>query len=187
LAFFEPFFHFALSPDMSLGLIWPPKGISPINPLGIPLYNTLLLLLSGFSLTWTHKALVNRLVIDTIDGWLITMLLGGFFLFLQVKEYYEAPFSFNDGVYGCSFYMLTGLHGMHVFAGVSFLFVCFRRYLYKHFTPNHHLGFLFAAWYWHFVDIVWILLFIIVYMWGGGLGIDVDLNALREFTINTLS
>jgi heme/copper-type cytochrome/quinol oxidase subunit 3 len=115
------------------------------NPLEIPLFNTLLLLLSGFSLTWVHKALVNGLVKDVIDGWIITLTLGTLFLILQIMEYYESTYSFNDSVYGCTFYMLTGLHGMHVFVGVTFLFICFKRYLYKHFTTNHHLGFLFAA------------------------------------------
>jgi cytochrome c oxidase subunit 3 len=91
--------------------------------------------------------LVNGLVKDVIDGWIITILLGSLFLVLQVMEYYESTYSFNDSVYGCTFYMLTGLHGMHVFVGVTFIFICLKRYLYKHFTTMHHLGFLFAAWY----------------------------------------
>jgi len=178
--FFWAFFHMCLSPDMVLGLSWPPIAILVINPLEIPLFNTLLLLLSGFSLTWVHKALVNNLVKDVIDGWIITIILGSFFLVLQIMEYYESTYSFNDSVYSCTFYMLTGLHGMHVFVGVTFIFICFHRYLYKHFTIIHHLGFLFAAWYWHFVDIVWILLFLVVYIWGGGIGIDIDVNIITE-------
>lgn len=178
--FFWAFFHMSLSPDMNLGLVWPPLAILIINPLEIPLFNTLLLLLSGFSLTWVHKALVNNLVKDVIDGWIITLMLGSFFLILQIMEYYESTYSFNDSVYGCTFYMLTGLHGFHVFVGVSFLCICFKRYLYKHFTTSHHLGFLFAAWYWHFVDIVWILLFLVVYIWGGGIGTDIDVNVIIE-------
>lgn len=178
--FFWAFFHVSLSPDMTFGLAWPPLAILVINPLEIPLFNTLLLLLSGFSLTWVHKALVNNLTLDAIDGWIITMVLGLFFLFLQIMEYYESIYSFNDSVYGCTFYMLTGLHGMHVFAGVTFIFNCFFRYLNYNFTTIHHLGFLFAAWYWHFVDIVWILLFLIVYIWGGGVGVDVNVNVITE-------
>lgn len=166
--FFWAFFHVSLCPDKAIGLIWPPIGINIIEPIEIPLFNTLLLLLSGFSLTWTHIALSNKIVKDVIDSWLITLILGSFFLFLQVFEYYESSFNFNDSVYACTFYMLTGLHGFHVFAGVSFLFICFFRYINKHFNEQHHLGFLFAAWYWHFVDIVWILLFLVVYIWGGG-------------------
>lgn len=176
--FFWAFFHMSLSPDMTLGLIWPPMAIIVINPLEIPLFNTLLLLLSGFSLTWVHVALVNNLAKDVFDGWIITLLLGSFFLILQIMEYYESTFSFNDSVYGCTFFMLTGLHGMHVFVGVTFLMICFFRFFNKQLPNIHHLGFLFAAWYWHFVDIVWILLFLVVYIWGGGIGTDVDLSIL---------
>lgn len=168
--FFWGFFHLSLSPDNSLGLIWPPLGILVINPLDIPLFNTLLLLLSGFSLTWVHSALCNGLVKDVFDGWIITLLLGFFFLLLQIVEYFESAYCFNDGTYGCTFYMLTGLHGLHVFVGVSFLFSCLYRYLTKQFTITHHLGFLFAAWYWHFVDIVWIFLFLVLYIWGCSIG-----------------
>ena len=172
--FFWAFFHVSLCPDIRCGLVWPPTAILVINPLEIPLFNTLLLLMSGFSLTWVHHALVNNLCKDVIDGWIITLCLGIFFLVLQITEYYESTYSFNDSVYGCTFYMLTGLHGMHVFVGVTFLAICFVRYLYNHFTNVHHLGFLFAAWYWHFVDIVWILLFLVVYIWGGGVGTVLD-------------
>lgn len=178
--FFWAFFHMALSPDMTLGLTWPPIAILVINPLDIPLFNTLLLLLSGFSLTWAHKALVNNMIKDVLDGMIITIWLGSFFLILQIMEYYESTYSFNDSVYGCTFYMLTGLHGMHVFVGVTLIYNCYKRYLCKHFTTKHHLGFLFAAWYWHFVDIVWILLFLVVYIWGGGIGLDIDSNVITE-------
>lgn len=163
--FFWAFFHVSLSPDISLSVFWPPLGIIYIQPLEIPLFNTLLLLLSGFSLTWVHKVVVTNHTKSVIDGWIITIFLGTFFLILQMMEYYESPFSINDSAYGCVFFMLTGLHGFHVFVGVTFILVCLVRYLRKHFTPSHHLGLLFAIWYWHFVDIVWILLYLTVYLW----------------------
>lgn len=163
--FFWAFFHVSLSPDISLGLIWPPIGIIYIEPLEIPLFNTLLLLLSGFSLTWVHKVITTNDIKNAIDASIITISLGSFFLLLQIMEYYESYFSFNDSVYGSVFFMLTGLHGFHVLVGVTFIGVCFIRYLNKHFTPKHHIGFLFAIWYWHFVDIIWIFLYLTVYLW----------------------
>lgn len=172
--FFWAYFHLSLSPDFHIGVIWPPKGIVVVNSLEIPLLNTLILLLSGCSLTWSHQALVNNLVSEVLDGLIITILLGILFLCLQGMEYYESTFSYNDSAYSSIFYMLTGLHCFHVIVGVIFLTNCLYRYVNKQFTTTHHLGFLFAIWYWHFVDVVWLLLFLIVYVWGGGIGSDVD-------------
>lgn len=101
-----------------------------------------------------------------MDSLFITILLGVSFVLLQGLEYFEATFNLDDGVYACTFYMLTGLHGCHVIVGVSFIFVCFIRFLRKHFTTSHYLGFVFSIWYWHFVDAVWIFLFLAVYGWG---------------------
>lgn len=178
--FFWSFFHVTLCPDTVFGMVWPPISILVIDPLQIPLFNTLLLLLSGFSLTWVHRAMVSNLSKDIFDGFLITIFFGWLFLILQLLEYYESLYSFNDSVYGCTFYILTGLHGIHVFIGVNFITIIFVRFLHGQLTPMHHLGFLFAAWYWHFVDIVWILLFLVIYIWGGGVGIEVTNSFLIE-------
>jgi cytochrome c oxidase subunit 3 len=165
--FFWAFFHNGTNVDSILGGYFPPEGIIVINPFGIPLYNTFLLILSGISVTWTHKGIIlYDLSVEVMDGFLVTIFLGWFFLALQVMEYYESFFNYNDSSYSCAFFMLTGLHGMHVFVGVVFLFVCFLRYIRGHFTKQHHLGFEFAVWYWHFVDVVWIFLYLTVYIWG---------------------
>lgn len=164
--FFWAFFHAALCPAIEIGSIFPPEGIFVIPVFEFPLFNTFVLILSGFSVTWAHRAMILGWYKETIDSLLITIFLGFFFVILQIFEYYEAPFSYSDSVYGCSFYMLTGLHGFHVIAGASFLLVCLIRLLNRHFLTTHHLGFEFAIWYWHFVDVVWIFLFLSVYCWG---------------------
>lgn len=164
--FFWAFFHAALSPTGDIGCEFPPEGISVIFVPDIPLFNTFLLIISGISLTWAHYSLsVNKLK-NVIDAFIITIFYGLLFVCLQVFEYYETKFSFSDSVYSCSFFMLTGLHGCHVIAGVSFLCVCLIRLTQRHYMLNHYLGFVFAIWYWHFVDIVWIFLFFTVYWWG---------------------
>lgn len=164
--FFWAFFHASLSPTAEIGYVFPPEGISTIEVLDFPLFNTFILIISGLSLTWAHYALsVNRMK-SVIDALLLTIFLGFFFVVLQMIEYYETAFSFSDSVYSCSFYMLTGLHGCHVIAGASFLVVCFIRLIRRQYMINHYLGFVFAIWYWHFVDIVWIFLFLTIYCWG---------------------
>ena len=164
--FFWAFFHSSICPSIELGSIFPPEGIYTISVIEFPLFNTFILIVSGVSVTWLHRAFSMGLFAECIDSFLITLFLGLFFLILQMFEYYEAPFDFSDSVYACSFFMLTGLHGCHVFVGVFFLFICFLRLLRRHFLINHYLGFIFAIWYWHFVDVVWIFLFITVYCWG---------------------
>lgn len=164
--FFWAFFHSSLSPAVIFGTVWPPAGIVTINVFAFPLFNTILLIISGFSITWAHRATSLGSYGDVIDSLLITMFLGFTFVFLQGLEYFEAAFNLDDGIYSCTFYMLTGLHGCHVLVGASFIFVCFVRFLRKNFTTSHYLGFVFAIWYWHFVDAVWIFLFLTVYGWG---------------------
>lgn len=164
--FFWAFFHSALSPSIEVGAVFPPVGIVAIPVLEFPLFNTLILIFSGVSVTWAHRALSLGFFKEAIDSLLLTIVLGSFFIILQMIEYYESCFTFSDSVYGCSFYMLTGLHGCHVIVGVSFLLVCFIRLLKRHYLKNHYLSFAFAIWYWHFVDVVWIFLFITVYCWG---------------------
>nr|WGL40323.1 cytochrome c oxidase subunit 3 [Tomicus brevipilosus] len=166
-AFFWAFFHSSLSPSIELGMNWPPKGIKTFNPLEIPLLNTLILLTSGLTITWAHHSLMENNYSQSLQGLLLTVLLGFYFTFLQGFEYIEAPFSISDSVYGSTFFMTTGLHGLHVIVGSSFLLVCLMRLYLNHFSSNHHFGFEAAAWYWHFVDVVWLFLYISIYWWGG--------------------
>nr|YP_009730144.1 cytochrome c oxidase subunit III [Ophiomastix mixta]QHT54187.1 cytochrome oxidase subunit 3 [Ophiomastix mixta] len=166
-SFFWAFFHSALAPTPEIGCTWPPTGIQPINPWGVPLLNTAILLSSGASLTWSHHSLRHS---DGNEAWnalLITILLGIWFTGLQAFEYKEASFTIADSVYGSTFYVATGFHGLHVIIGTTFLLTCLGRLTRGHFSNSHHVGFECAIWYWHFVDVVWIFLFICIYWWGG--------------------
>jgi len=164
--FFWAFFHSSLSPSVLLGAIWPPVNIVPLSPWGVPMLNTAILLLSGFSITWVHFAIISGLFNLAFYGFVVTLVLAITFTALQIGEYLNAPFNISDSVFGTVFYSLTGLHGLHVIIGSIFIFVCFLRFLNIHFTTNHHLGFEFASWYWHFVDVVWLFLYVFVYIWG---------------------
>ena len=166
-SFFWAFFNSSLAPGIEIGCIWPPAFIQPFSPWEVPLLNTLILVLSGATITWAHYAMVLGDRNETINGFILTLALGFFFTFFQGVEYFEAPFSISDSVYGATFFLLTGFHGLHVLVGACFISVCFIRYLSHHFTRKHHLGFEFAAWYWHFVDVVWLFLYLILYCWGG--------------------
>lgn len=166
-AFFWGFFHSSLNPSVGIGCQWPPRGITTIDPWSIPLLNTLVLLSSGATVTWAHAAIVYGDRQKAVIGLGLTLFLGTFFTFLQYGEYLDAPFGLTDGVFGSVFFMLTGFHGFHVIIGTLFLAVCFVRLLKGHFSQNHHLGFEAAAWYWHFVDVVWIFVFLFIYVWGG--------------------
>lgn len=165
-AFFWAFFHRRLAPSFELGCSWPPTGIWPLNPFSVPLLNTAVLLASGVSVTWAHHALLSRIKIDLVIGLKTTVALGIYFTYLQATEYIETSFNFADRVYGSSFFIATGFHGLHVLIGSSFLIVCAVRREYDQFTNDHHFGFEAAAWYWHFVDVVWIFLFLSMYWWG---------------------
>jgi heme/copper-type cytochrome/quinol oxidase subunit 3 len=164
--FFWAFFHSALAPAIEIGCIWPPYGIQPFNPLGTPLVNTFVLLLSGVTITYTHHSLIARKYFITVFGFFETIFYGFLFTLLQLEEYINAPFSISDGIYGSVFYMTTGLHGFHVIVGTIFILVCCIRYLKYHFTVEHHLGFEFSVWYWHFVDVVWLFVYTAIYCWG---------------------
>jgi cytochrome c oxidase subunit 3 len=170
-AFFWGFFHSSLSPTIELGCVWPPKGIYILHPFQIPLLNTLLLLLSGVAVTWSHHAIIakdyNPGLVESANGLLVTVILAAIFTLFQVFEYLESSFTISDSVYGTTFYMLTGLHGFHVLIGSIFLLVCYFRMIYGQFLFNHHVGFEAAIWYWHFVDIVWLFLYLFVYCWSG--------------------
>lgn len=166
-AFFWAFFHSSLSPTFNIGGVWPPQAITPIETSGIPLTNTFFLLSSGATVTWAHHAIIVRAKKHALIGLGLTLVLAVLFTGLQGLEYYDAPFSISDSVFGSCFYMTTGFHGFHVFVGTISLLVAFIRIVLNHFTCTHHFGFESAAWYWHFVDVVWLFLFVTVYWWGG--------------------
>nr|YP_010177447.1 cytochrome c oxidase subunit III [Stenopsyche tienmushanensis]QSQ87272.1 cytochrome c oxidase subunit III [Stenopsyche tienmushanensis]UDU84909.1 cytochrome c oxidase subunit 3 [Stenopsyche tienmushanensis] len=164
-SFFWAFFHSSLSPNIELGSMWPPQNIKPFNPFTIPLLNTMILLSSGISVTWSHHSLIMNNFYQAYYSLLITIILGIYFTGLQALEYYEAPFTIADSIYGSIFFLTTGFHGLHVIIGTIFLLVCLIRHYNNHFSSNHHFGFEAASWYWHFVDVVWLFLFVSVYWW----------------------
>ncbi|MCC0069094.1 MAG: cytochrome c oxidase subunit 3 [Rhodobacteraceae bacterium] len=170
-AWFWTFFKHALypmGPDSPLkDGVWPPAGIETFDPWHLPLINTLILLCSGAAVTWAHHALVhenNRR--DMISGLALGAALGALFTLFQAFEYSHAAFGFAGNIYGASFFMATGFHGAHVIIGTIFLLVCMFRAMKGHFTPEQHVGFETAAWYWHFVDVIWLFLFAAIYIWG---------------------
>ncbi len=177
VAFFWANFHFALFPAIHvLGTdtpAWPPVGVHTFNPLGLPLLNTMILLLSGTTVTWAHHALLEGDRKGLKLGLLVTVLLGLTFTACQAMEYSEAPFKFDGGgVYSSVFFLATGFHGFHVIIGTLFLLVCLLRANKGAFTTTKHFGFEAAAWYWHFVDVVWLFLFIAVYVAGAGSAVE---------------
>ncbi len=151
---------------------WPPPHIEIIGPFGLPLLMTMILLLSGCTVTWAHYAITQGKHAEATKALGITVGLGFIFLCFQVYEYAHAHFGFTEGIYPSTFFMATGFHGFHVLVGTIFLFVCWRRSAKGHFTQERHFGFEAAAWYWHFVDVVWLFLFISIYWWGNTIGLD---------------
>jgi cytochrome c oxidase subunit 3 len=172
LAFFWAFFHSSISPSIFIGNIWPPFGINTLQTWNLPFLNTLILLSSGVSVTWAHRAIIGHETADcyyrahSLYGLLVTIIYGIIFTCIQRYEYIHADFDFADSIYSTTFYSTTGLHGLHVLVGTIFLIVCFIRHLKYHFTYEHHFGLEAAIWYWHFVDVVWLFLFISIYWWG---------------------
>ncbi len=144
---------------------WPPAGIEVLDPFHLPLFNTIILLLSGTTVTWAHHALLEnqRGMLNFMLA--LTVALGILFSGVQAYEYAHAPFAFSDSIYGATFFMATGFHGFHVIVGTIFLIVCLLRAMAGQFTPKQHFGFEAAAWYWHFVDVVWLFLFCCIYVW----------------------
>lgn len=172
-AFFWAFFNASIFPILPLEDIWamgegpwPPEGIQTFDPFDLPFLNTLILLLSGTTVTWAHHALLERDNDGLINGLWCTVILGICFSILQAYEYDHAAFGLQDGIYATTFYLATGFHGLHVMIGTTFLAVCLARAYRGQLTPEGHLGFEFAAWYWHFVDVVWLFLFVAIYWWG---------------------
>jgi cytochrome c oxidase subunit 3 len=145
---------------------WPPAGLEVLDPWHLPLVNTLILLTSGTTVTWAHHSLLHNDREGLKWGLALTVVLGLLFTSVQAYEYIHAPFTFKDSIYGSTFFMATGFHGFHVIIGTIFLIVCLIRAFLGHFTPEQHFGFEAAAWYWHFVDVVWLFLFTCIYVWG---------------------
>ncbi len=169
-AFFWAYFNASLFPTDVIGNVWPPKNIRTFDPLSLPLLNTLILLTSGVTVTWAHHALREGDRQGMLQGLALTILLGLSFTCVQAFEYSHAAFHFTGGIYPSTFFMATGFHGFHVIIGTTFLIVCFFRAKAGHFKPEHHFGFEAAAWYWHFVDVVWLFLFTCIYFFGAGPG-----------------
>jgi len=167
LRFFWAFFHSRLASRIELGGIWPPQGVISFDPFGVPLLNTVILLSSGVRVTWAHHALIRGHHDQVKIRLLITVALGAYFTFLQGLEYCEARFAFADCAFGSTFFLATGFHGIHVLVGTCFLTVCIKRLVAGRFSHGHHFGFEAAAWYWHFVDVVWLFLYLMLYWWGG--------------------
>ena len=150
------------------GGVWPPHGIETFDPWHLPLINTLILLTSGTTVTWAHHALLHDDRNGLKNGLWLTVILGTLFTICQAYEYSHAHFAYSGNIYGATFFMATGFHGFHVIVGTIFLTVCLIRAYLGHFTPKQHFGFEAAAWYWHFVDVVWLFLFACIYVWGRG-------------------
>ena len=174
VAWFWAYFNVSLYPHeaieyvrtQTIGGVWPPKGIEALDPWHFPLFNTLLLLTSGTTITWAHHALLQADRASVKAALVLTIMLGALFSCVQAYEYAHAPFAFSGSIFGSTFFMATGFHGFHVLIGTIFLLVCLIRIFAGQFTVRQHLGFEFAAWYWHFVDVVWLFLFACIYVWG---------------------
>jgi cytochrome c oxidase subunit 3 len=170
VSFFWNYFNYFFFPDKmgtAFAAVWPPQGITTIDPFAIPLFNTMVLLLSGTTVTWAHHCLLEGDNKNLVRGLGITIILGLMFLCGQAWEYTHSPFPFyHGGIFASSFFIATGFHGVHVIIGTIFLIVCFFRAKRGQFTPERHFGFEAAAWYWHFVDVVWLFLFVCIYYLG---------------------
>ena len=174
VAWFWAYFNVSLFPGSPIEYLrtdftgghWPPKGVATLDPFHLPLFNTLILLTSGTTITWAHHSLLHNDRRSLKFGLILTVLLGVLFTSVQAYEYSHAEFAFKNSIYGSTFFMATGFHGFHVIIGTVFLLVCTLRAFAGQFTPRRHLGFEFAAWYWHFVDVVWLFLFVCIYVWG---------------------
>lgn len=178
VAFFWAFFSSAFYPSAAIGFVWPPEAIETVDPFHLPLLMTMILLLSGSTVSWAHHAILHGDQKESVLALGVTVFLGVMFLCFQVYEYSHLKYGFTEGIYPSTFYMATGFHGFHVFVGTIFLIVCWIRAMLGHFTKDKHFGFEAAAWYWHFVDVVWLFLFFAIYLWGNEIG--TDMSALAQ-------
>nr|YP_006234409.1 cytochrome c oxidase subunit III [Bothriocroton undatum]AET63057.1 cytochrome c oxidase subunit 3 [Bothriocroton undatum] len=165
LSFFWAFFHSSLTPNVEIGSLWPPKNIFPFNPFEVPLLNSTILISSGISVTWAHYCILKKNYLDALTSLKITVMLGVLFTMFQLFEYYEAQFSISDSIFGSTFFLTTGFHGIHVIIGSVFLLVSFFRIKNHLISSGHFFGFEASAWYWHFVDVVWLFLYTFMYWW----------------------
>nr|YP_010868551.1 cytochrome c oxidase subunit III [Parasacculina yatsui]WGU20848.1 cytochrome c oxidase subunit III [Parasacculina yatsui] len=165
ISFFWSFFHMSLVSDVELGCMWPPIGLDLLDYTGIPLLNTVILLSSGFVLTWSHYNLLVNNFLSSFYALIFTIILGLYFIFIQLYEYYSSNFNISDSVFGSLFFFITGFHGLHVIVGIIFLLVCTIRFYSSFMSIGHHKNFEYSAWYWHFVDVVWLFLYMFMYIW----------------------
>lgn len=166
LSFFWAYFHSSLAPPIEIGQLWPPLGVTPFNPFNVPLLNTIILISSGLTITWSHHRILIRNLMESKKRLSLTGALGIYFTIIQTIEYFDSTFTISDSIYGSTFFLATGFHGIHVLIGSAFIWVCRSRITRLHFSSSHHFGFEAAAWYWHFVDVVWLFLYISIYWWG---------------------
>nr|DBA43772.1 TPA_asm: COX3 [Bombus picipes] len=164
ISFFWTFFHNSISPSIEINMMWPPKMIKFFNPLEIPLLNSIILIMSGFSVTLSHYNLLNNKLKSSINMLILTILLGFYFNFMQIFEYYNSFFCINDSIFGSIFFLSTGFHGIHVMIGTLFLLFSLIRMMKNHFSTIHHINYEFAIWYWHFVDVIWLFIYMFYYI-----------------------
>ena len=163
-SFFWAFFHISWSPNIYLGLLWPPQSLNLLDPFGLPLWNTIILVSSGITITYAHRGIIAGSRYVSLDGLYWTVLYGFLFTCIQAYEYSYSNYSINDGVFGSLFFLLTGFHGIHVIIGAIFLTICLYRLIEYHFTIQHHVGLELSILYWHMVDAIWLFLFLSVYL-----------------------
>nr|YP_009539804.1 cytochrome c oxidase subunit III [Orancistrocerus aterrimus]AYQ18924.1 cytochrome c oxidase subunit III [Orancistrocerus aterrimus] len=165
ISFFWTYFHLSLSPSIEIGSLWPPKGIKMFNPYDIPLLNSIILISSGMTISWSHNYLIMNKTKIAFYSLIQTIFLGILFSMFQYFEYMEAPFTISDSCFGSIFFLTTGFHGLHVIIGFTFLLICCTRMYLNHFSKMHHIGYEAAIWYWHFVDIIWLFVYTWIYWW----------------------
>nr|DBA43707.1 TPA_asm: COX3 [Bombus melanurus] len=164
ISFFWTFFHNSISPSIEINLMWPPKMIKFFNPFEIPLLNSIILIMSGFTVTLSHYNLLNNNMKSSLMTLSMTIILGIYFNIMQIFEYYNSFFCINDSIYGSIFFLSTGFHGIHVLMGTLMLMYSLIRMLNNHFSSIHHINFEFSIWYWHFVDVIWLFIYMFYYI-----------------------
>lgn len=166
LGIFWGYLHLAEAPALEIGGVWPPVGVTPFDPKGIPFLNTALLVSSGVTVTWAHHAIEEKKFKQRVISLLLTVILGAIFTSLQAIEYYAAGFTFSCASFSSVYFIGTGFHGLHVIIGRVLLIICLFRFSKLWISPHHRAGFECSVWYWHFVDIVWFCLYLVFYWWG---------------------